>query len=129
MCIPSPAAFRETCWPMRPKPSTPSVLPSSSMPPYAFRSQRPCFSAACACGMFRASATSRPIVCSAADTTFDSGAFATTIPRRRLDVDVVDTDPRASDHLQVRPTLDQVGGELRRRADDDGVVPPDDVLE
>src|SRR5665213_857848 len=32
--------------------------------------------------MFRASATSRPIVCSAAETTFDSGAFATTIPRR-----------------------------------------------
>ena len=39
-------------------------------------------SAACACGMFRASATSRPTVCSAAETTFDSGAFATTMPRR-----------------------------------------------
>ena len=52
------------------------------MPPYVFRSQRPCFSAACACGMLRARATSSPIVCSAAETTVDSGAFATTIPRR-----------------------------------------------
>ena len=32
--------------------------------------------------MLRASATSSPTVCSAADTTVDSGAFATTIPRR-----------------------------------------------
>jgi hypothetical protein len=32
--------------------------------------------------MLRASATSRPIVCSAAETTVDSGAFATMIPRR-----------------------------------------------
>ena len=27
------AARRATCWPIRPKPSTPSVLPASSMPP------------------------------------------------------------------------------------------------
>ena len=32
--------------------------------------------------MFRASATSSPTACSAAETTVDSGAFATTIPRR-----------------------------------------------
>src|SRR5215211_2393404 len=32
--------------------------------------------------MWRARATRRPIACSAADTTVDSGAFATTIPRR-----------------------------------------------
>ena len=42
----------------------------------------PRFSAAWACGMLRARATSRPIVCSAAETTVDSGAFATTMPRR-----------------------------------------------
>ena len=49
------------------------------------------------------SATSRPIVCSAAETTVDSGAFATTMPapRRRRDVDVVDADSRAADHLQA----------------------------
>ncbi len=43
-------------------------------------------------------------------------------PRRGLDVDVVDPDARAADHLQARAALDQVGGELRRRADDDRVV-------
>ena len=32
--------------------------------------------------MFRASATRSPTACSAAETTVDSGAFATTIPRR-----------------------------------------------
>ena len=41
-----------------------------------------CFSAACACGMLRESASSIPIACSAAETTVDSGAFATTMPRR-----------------------------------------------
>ena len=39
-------------------------------------------SAACACGTFRASARSRAIACSAAESTVDSAAFATTIPRR-----------------------------------------------
>ncbi len=51
------------------------------MPPHFDRSHAPCFSAAWACGMLRARATSRPIVCSAADTTVESGAFATTMPR------------------------------------------------
>ena len=60
----------------------PSVLPSSSTPLQRARSQRPSLSAAWAWGMLRASATSRPIVCSAAETTVDSGAFATTIPCR-----------------------------------------------
>ena len=62
-------ARRASCPRARPRPS-------------AERSQRPCFSAACACGMLRASATSRPTVCSAAEVTVDSGALATTIPRR-----------------------------------------------
>ena len=67
---------------MRPNPSTPSTLSASSTPPHFERSHRPAVSAAWACGMLRASARSRPIVCSAAETMFDSGAFATTIPRR-----------------------------------------------
>jgi hypothetical protein len=67
---------------MRPKPSTPSVLPSSSTPPKRERSQRPCISAACACGTLRAIASSSATVCSAAETMFDCGALQTTIPRR-----------------------------------------------
>ena len=52
------------------------------MPLQRDRSQRRALSAAWACGMFRASATISPIVCSAAEVTVDSGAFATTMPRR-----------------------------------------------
>ena len=46
-------------------------------------------------------------------------------PRRRLDVDVVDPDPGSPDHLQPVGSSDQVGVELRRRADDDRVVVAD----
>src|SRR5581483_7585071 len=49
--------------------------------------------------------------------------------RRGLDVDVVDADPGAPDHLQPGGALDEVGGELGRRADDDRVVAADDLLE
>ena len=49
--------------------------------------------------------------------------------RRRLDVDVVDADAGAADHLQPLGALDQVGGQLRRRADHDRVVAADDLGE
>ncbi len=48
-------------------------------------------------------------------------------PGRGLDVDVVDTDAGAADHLQVGRELDQLGGELRRGADHDRVVAVDDL--
>jgi hypothetical protein len=67
---------------MRPKPARPSVLSASSRPPKRERSHVPALRVAWACGIDRDSASSSPIVCSAADTTVDSGAFATTIPRR-----------------------------------------------
>src|SRR6185312_11341585 len=46
-------------------------------------------------------------------------------PRSRLDVDVVDPHAGAADHLQAVGALDQVGGQLRRRADHDRVVVAD----
>ncbi len=49
--------------------------------------------------------------------------------RRRVDVDVVDPHSRAADHLQVRGLPDQLGGQLRRRANDDRVVAVDDRRE
>ena len=66
-------------------------------------------------------------MCSAAETTFDSGAFATTIPRRvAASTSTLSTPtPGAADHLQPLAALDQVGGQLRRRADDDRVVAAD----
>ena len=128
----SPSARRATCWPIRPKPSTPSVF-SAELDPAPLRALPAALdsSAACACGMLRASATSRPIVCSAAETMFDSGAFATTIPRR-----VAASTSTLSTPTPARPItfrfvgrLDQVGGQLRRRADHDRVVAADDLLE
>ena len=70
-------------------------------------------------------------MCSAAETTVDSGAFATMIPRRvAASTSTLSTpDARAADHLQPLGALDQVGGQLRRRADDDRVVAADDLLE
>ena len=49
--------------------------------------------------------------------------------RRGLDVDVVHPDAGAADHLQLRPTLDQLGGQLRRGADHDRVVVADPLGE
>ena len=84
---------------MRPKPSTPSVFPHSSTPPKRERSQRPSTSAACACGMLRASASSSPIACSAADTMFEPGALATMMPRR-----VASSTSTLSTPVPARPT-------------------------
>ena len=49
--------------------------------------------------------------------------------RRGVHVDVVDPDSRPSDHLQPVGTLEDLGGQLRRGADDDRVVVPDPLLE
>jgi hypothetical protein len=68
--------------PIRPSPSTPSVLPYTSVPVHLVRSQRPAVSAPCACGMLRATASSIATVCSAAEMMFDCGALQTTMPQR-----------------------------------------------
>ena len=49
--------------------------------------------------------------------------------RRGVDVDVVDPHSRPSDHLQPVGPLEDLGGQLRRGADDDRVVVPDPLLE
>ena len=46
-----------------------------------------------------------------------------------VDVDVVDPDPGAADHLQPRRPSDQIRGQLGGRADDDRVVAVDDRRE
>ncbi len=46
-------------------------------------------------------------------------------PGRGRDVDVVDAGAGTADHLQVGRQLDQLGGHLRRRADQDRVVAAD----
>jgi hypothetical protein len=49
--------------------------------------------------------------------------------RGGVDVDVVDPDPRAADHLQSVGALDYVGGQLCRGSDHDRVVARDRVAQ
>src|SRR5439155_1706526 len=68
--------------PMRPNPTIPMVLPRSSVPSNRLRSHSPRRIASAAQGMWRAWASRRPMVCSAALTVFAPGAFITAMPRR-----------------------------------------------
>ena len=62
---------------------------------------------ASALGTLRACASRSAIVCSAADSTFDCGAFTTITPRPRCrgDVDVVEADPGSADDDELTPGL------------------------
>src|SRR5680860_1478688 len=77
----SPRARCATTSPMRPRPIRPRVLPVISTPLNLDRSHLPALSEACACGSWRAWASIRAMACSPAATAFDSGAFATRMPR------------------------------------------------
>jgi hypothetical protein len=66
---------------MLPTPMMPSVLPQTSTPVNLLRSHFPLRSDAFACGMLRAIASSRVMVCSAVVTLFPPGVFITTMPR------------------------------------------------
>ena len=82
---------------------------------------------ACACGMLRASASISATVCSAAAMMFDCGALATMMPRLvAASTSTLSTPmPARPITLQVVGALDQVGGQLGRRADQDPVVVAD----
>ena len=101
------------------------------MPENFERSHAPPVSDACACGMLRASASSSAIVCSAAVTTFDCGALATTIPRLvAAGTSTLSTPTPARPTARSRvalPISSRV--ELRRRADQDPVVVADPIGE
>ena len=86
-------------------------------------------SAACACGMLRACASSSASVCSAADSTFDCGAFTTITPRR-----VAASTSTLSRPMPARPTttrsargLQHLGRHLGRRPDDERMRTGDHV--
>ena len=79
--MPMPCALRATVPPMRPRPITPSLLPSSSKPVRPAFGHSPAFMPASARGMWRASANSSEIACSAAASVLPSGAFITAMPR------------------------------------------------
>ena len=52
--MPKPLSRSATSWPIRPKPTTPTFLSSSSTPPYLLRFQAPPLSAWLAGAMLRA---------------------------------------------------------------------------
>ena len=90
----------------------PSVLPCSSTPSQRVRFHSPAWRSRSACGMLRACASSSAIVCSAADSTFDCGAFTTMTPRR-----VAASTSTLSRPIPARPTttrsvagLEHLGG-------------------
>ena len=77
--------------------------------------------------MLRASASSSAIVCSAAVTTLDWGALATTMPRRVAASTSTLSTPTPALPITRRfsRAVDQLGGHLRGGADQDAVIGTD----
>ena len=69
--------------------------------------------------MLRAWASINAMACSATERMFDVGALTTMTPLgRRVHVDVIEPDAGPPDHGERRARRQDVGGDLRRRADD-----------
>ena len=121
----SPAARRATSRPMRPRPTTPSVLPASCVPTNLLRchlagAERTWASAA---GMWRARAMSRVMVCSAVLTRVAAGRVHDddALAGGGGHVDVVHADAGAGDGPELAGVFEQVGGDRGAAADDDAV--------
>ena len=80
--IPMARARRATSMPMRPRPSTPRVLPRSSLPCNDFFSHLPACIRASARHRWRAIASIMASACSATATAFAPGVFMTAMPLR-----------------------------------------------
>ena len=78
--MPNAASRSATSTPIRPSPTIPTVLSSSSTPEYLLRFQAPPLSAWLAGAMFRAVASSRPTASSAAEVMLEVGALTTMTP-------------------------------------------------
>ncbi len=79
--VPNAAIRWAKSTPMRPSPTTPTVLSATSTPVQRLRSHRPALRALLAAAVWRAVASSSVTACSAALTTLDSGALTTRTPR------------------------------------------------
>ena len=80
MVISSPCARLATSVPMRPSPTTPKILPLTSVPMNSLRSHFLDFRDAFACGTFLVRDIIIAMVCSAAESMLPSGALTTIIP-------------------------------------------------
>ncbi len=81
MWVPKAANRWATSWPIRPSPTTPTVLPKISVPENDDRFQVRSRSVASAAATWRDAANSSAIACSAALWMFDVGALTTSTPR------------------------------------------------
>ncbi len=109
--IPKPCILRATSRPTFPTPTTPSVLPSSSVPEKLLRSHAPPLSEADACGICRATASSIAHVCSAVEIVLPSGALRTSTPLR-----VAASRSTLSTPTPARPITFRLGAASRRPA-------------
>ncbi len=121
--VPNAAMRCANSTPMRPRPTTPTVLPWISTPVYFDRFHSPALRAALALAVFRATASSRATACSAAETMLEVGALTTMTPRAVAAGTSTLSRPDAcpGHDLQTRRGGDRLGVDLGGAADDDGV--------
>ena len=93
-----------------------------------FFSHLPAWVEASACGIWRASANIMAMACSAVVIELPKGVFITITPLRGggRDVDVVDADAGAADHLEGLGAREDLRRDLGGRADGEAVVVADD---
>ena len=91
-----------TAWPMRPRPTMPSVLPANCVPMNFLRSQRPSTRLWWAGAMFRTRPYIRASVCSAVEIVLPAGRVHhhDALPGGGLRVDVVDAHASPGDRLE-----------------------------
>ena len=108
---------------MRPRPTTPTVLPCISTPVYLDRFHSPALSAADAEAVLRATASSSATACSAAETMLEVGALTTMTPRAVAagTSTLSRPTPARATTLQARRGGDGLGVDLGGAAHDDRV--------
>ena len=101
----------------------PTVRPRRSIGRICLRGQRPARVETSATTIWRVTASSSAIVCSAAEMAFAPGALSTSTPGPGggLEVDIVDADPGAGDDAQVGRGGEDLFGDLGLAADDERV--------
>ena len=112
-----------TAWPIRPRPTMPSVLPANCVPMNFLRSQRPSTRLWWAAAMFRTRPYIRASVCSAVEIVLPPGVFMTTMPCRVAALVSMLSTPTPARAMALRRWLpcERFGGDLHAAAADRAV--------
>ena len=121
--VPKAAIRAANSWPIRPRPTTPTVLSAISTPVNWLRFHSPARSDASAAGIIRATDSSSASACSAAVMMFDCGALTTSTPRAvAAGTSTLSRPmPGPGDHLERRRGGQRLGVDGGRGPDQDGV--------